>query len=85
MKTKLILSTLAIAMVGNFAHADITLRRGGQVRVDALVGLMPRPVMRFLTSASLLMMFGFLGLLIWYGYPLAMSNWQRPMGVAGLS
>lgn len=65
--------------------ADITLRRGGQVRVDALVGLMPRPVMRLLTGASLLMMFGFLGLLIWYGYPLAMSNWQRPMGVAGLS
>lgn len=27
----------------------------------------------------------FLLLLIWYGFPLALSNWQRPMGVAGLS
>jgi TRAP-type C4-dicarboxylate transport system permease small subunit len=27
----------------------------------------------------------FLVLLAWYGFILASSNWQRPMGVAGLS
>ncbi|MHB0776835.1 TRAP transporter small permease [Halomonas sp. WWR20] len=65
--------------------ADITLRRGGQVRIDALTVRMSPAVLRVTTSACLLLMLTFLALLVWYGFPLALSNWQRPMGVAGLS
>ncbi len=65
--------------------ADITLRRGGQVRVDLFIAMLPPSVLRVLNSVSLLLMLAFLALLVWYGFPLALSNWQRPMGVAGLS
>lgn len=65
--------------------ADITLRRGGQIRVDALVSLMPAPVAKLLTGVCLILMLGFLALLVRHGFPLALSNWQRPMGVGLLS
>ncbi|MCG7599174.1 TRAP transporter small permease [Halomonas sp. McH1-25] len=65
--------------------ADITLRRGGQVRIDALVMLMSAGVLRAITAVILAMMLAFLAMLVWYGLPLALSNWQRPMGFAGLS
>ncbi len=65
--------------------ADITLRRGGQVRIDALTVRMPVMMQRGVTVTCLLLMLSFLGLLAWHGFPLAISNWQRPMGVAGLS
>ncbi|MBD3895290.1 TRAP transporter small permease subunit [Halomonas sp. ML-15] len=65
--------------------ADITLRRGGQVRIDALAVRLPLPLQRLVTSFCLLLMMLFLALLVWHGFPLALSNWQRPMGVAGLS
>ncbi|MDR5860262.1 TRAP transporter small permease [Halomonas eurihalina] len=65
--------------------ADITLRRGGQVRIDALTVRLPLPMLRLVTVICLLLMLGFLALLVWYGFPLALSNWQRPLGVAGLS
>ncbi|MFM9270577.1 TRAP transporter small permease [Halomonas elongata] len=65
--------------------ADITLRRGGQVRIDALTARMPTMVVQSATIICLLLMLGFLALLAWHGFPLAFSNWQRPMGVAGLS
>ncbi|MCH4565313.1 TRAP transporter small permease [Halomonas sp. EGI 63088] len=65
--------------------ADITLRRGGQVRIDALTVRMPALMQRGVTGVCLLLMLGFLALLAWHGFPLALSNWQRPMGVAGLS
>ncbi|QJQ96012.1 MULTISPECIES: TRAP transporter small permease [Halomonadaceae] len=65
--------------------ADITLRRGGQVRIDALIVRVPLTLQRIVTSLCLLMMLAFLSLLVWHGLPLALSNWQRPMGVAGLS
>lgn len=65
--------------------ADITLRRGGQVRIDALAVRLPWTVQRLITGLCLMLMLGFLALLAWYGFPLAFSNWQRPMGVAGLS
>lgn len=65
--------------------ADITLRRGGQVRIDALVARMPSAVARGLTALSLVLMLIFLALLMYYGFPLALSNWQRPLGIAGLS
>lgn len=65
--------------------ADITLRRGGQVRIDAFVVRMPAKLQWLVTSLCLAMMALFLVLLIWYGFALATSNWQRPMGVAGLS
>lgn len=65
--------------------ADITLRQGGQVRIDALVIRLPIKLQLIITSLCVAMMMLFLTLLIWYGYALATSNWQRPMGVAGLS
>lgn len=65
--------------------ADITLRRGGQVRIDALTVRLPLSIQRLVTSLCLALMLSFLALLVWHGFPLAMSNWQRPMGVAGLS
>ncbi|TVP51994.1 MAG: TRAP transporter small permease [Halomonas sp.] len=65
--------------------ADLTLRRGGQVRIDALVIRLPIKLQLIITSLCLGMMMLFLALLIWYGFALATSNWQRPMGVAGLS
>lgn len=65
--------------------ADITLRRGGQVRIDALVVRLPPRLLLGVTGFCVLLMLGFLVLLAWYGFPLALSNWQRPMGVAGLS
>ncbi|NIC06115.1 TRAP transporter small permease [Billgrantia bachuensis] len=65
--------------------ADITLRRGGQVRIDALSVRLPLPLQRLVTGLCLVLMLGFLVLLVWHGFPLALSNWQRPMGVAGLS
>lgn len=65
--------------------ADITLRHGGQVRIDALVIRLPIKLQLIITSLCIGMMMLFLALLIWYGFPLATSNWQRPMGVAGLS
>lgn len=65
--------------------ADITLRRGGQVRIDALAVRLPLALQRLVTSLCLVLMLGFLALLVWHGFPLALSNWQRPMGVAGLS
>lgn len=65
--------------------ADITLRRGGQVRIDALTARMSLPMQRVVTGGCLLLMLLFLAMLAWYGFPLAFSNWQRPMGVAGLS
>ncbi|SJN13954.1 TRAP dicarboxylate transporter, DctQ subunit, unknown substrate 8 [Halomonas citrativorans] len=65
--------------------ADITLRHGGQVRIDALVIRLPAKLQLIITSLCLGMMLLFLVLLAWYGFILATSNWQRPMGVAGLS
>ena len=65
--------------------ADITLRRGGQVRIDALAVRLPLTLQRLVIGLCLALMLGFLALLAWYGFPLALSNWQRPMGVAGLS
>ncbi|MGR4069208.1 TRAP transporter small permease [Billgrantia sp. C5P2] len=65
--------------------ADITLRRGGQVRIDALAVRLPLTLQRMVTGLCLVLMLGFLVLLVWHGFPLALSNWQRPMGVAGLS
>lgn len=65
--------------------ADITLRRGGQVRIDALTVRLPLSIQRLVTGLCLALMLSFLALLAWHGFPLAMSNWQRPMGVAGLS
>lgn len=65
--------------------ADITLRQGGQVRIDALVIRLPIKWQLLITSLCIGMMILFLALLIWYGFVLAASNWQRPMGVAGLS
>ncbi|WP_311063634.1 TRAP transporter small permease [Halomonas sp. DWK9] len=65
--------------------ADITLRHGGQVRIDALVIRLPAKLQFMITSLCLAMMLFFLILLAWYGFSLATSNWQRPMGVAGLS
>lgn len=65
--------------------ADITLRRGGQVRIDALTVRLPLTLQRLMTGLCLVLMLGFLVLLVWHGFPLALSNWQRPMGVAGLS
>lgn len=65
--------------------ADITLRRGGQVRIDALAVRLPLSIQRLVTGLCLALMLSFLALLVWHGFPLAMSNWQRPMGVAGLS
>ncbi|WP_129140675.1 TRAP transporter small permease [Modicisalibacter coralii] len=65
--------------------ADITLRHGGQVRIDALTERLPRRLNRVLTALSLTLMIGLLVLLAYYGFPLALSNWQRPLGIAGLS
>ncbi|WP_447553303.1 TRAP transporter small permease [Vreelandella sp. EE22] len=65
--------------------ADITLRHGGQVRIDALIVRLPVKLQLLITSVCLTMMLLFLLLLAWYGFALATSNWQRPMGVAGLS
>ncbi|PMR72502.1 TRAP transporter small permease [Billgrantia endophytica] len=65
--------------------ADITLRRGGQVRIDALAVRLPPLLQCLAAGLCLVLMLGFLFLLAWYGFPLALSNWQRPMGVAGLS
>lgn len=65
--------------------ANITLRRGGQIRVDAVVSLLPVPVAKFLSAICLLLMLGFLVLLVRHGFPLALRNWQRPMGVGMLS
>lgn len=65
--------------------ADITLRRGGQVRIDALTVRLSLPLQRLTIGLCLVLMLGFLGLLVWYGLPLALNNWQRPLGVAGLS
>ncbi|PAU78233.1 TRAP transporter small permease [Halomonas salipaludis] len=65
--------------------ADITLRRGGQVRIDALAVRLPLPLQRLVTGFCLILMLLFLALLVRHGFPLALSNWQRPMGVAGLS
>lgn len=65
--------------------ADITLRRGGQVRIDALVTRLPASILRGVNGFCLLLMLSFLALLAWHGFPLVFSNWQRPLGVAGLS
>ncbi|SDJ03093.1 TRAP transporter small permease [Billgrantia gudaonensis] len=65
--------------------ADITLRHGGQVRIDALLVRLPLAWQRLITGSCLSLMLVFLAMLAWYGFPLAFSNWQRPMGVAGLS
>lgn len=65
--------------------ADITIRHGGQVRIDALVIRLPAKLQFMITSLCIAMMLLFLVLLAWYGFGLATSNWQRPMGVAGLS
>lgn len=65
--------------------ADITLRHGGQVRIDALMVRLPFTWQRLIAGSCLSLMLVFLAMLAWYGFPLAFSNWQRPMGVAGLS
>ena len=65
--------------------ADITLSCGGQVRIDALTVRLSLPLQRLTIGLCLVLMLGFLVLLVWYGLPLALSNWQRPLGVAGLS
>lgn len=65
--------------------ADITLRQGGHVRIDALTARLPAPLLRFITITCLVLILAFLAMLTWYGFPLALSNWQRPMGVADLS
>ncbi|BBI49956.1 hypothetical protein HORIV_23770 [Vreelandella olivaria] len=55
------------------------------MRIDALVIRLPIKWQLLITSLCIGMMILFLALLIWYGFVLAASNWQRPMGVAGLS
>lgn len=65
--------------------ANITLRQGGQVRIDALTTRMPLPTLRIITGCCLLLMLIFLAMLVRYGFPLALSNWRRPLGVADLS
>ncbi len=55
------------------------------MRIDALVIRLPLKLQLMITGLCVGMMMLFLALLIWYGFVLAASNWQRPMGVAGLS
>lgn len=65
--------------------ADLTLRQGGHVRIDMLLTALPKGLQSLINAVSLIMMLAFLAALVYYSYPLAMSNWQRPLGIWGLS
>lgn len=65
--------------------ANLTLRQGGHVRIDMLLAVLPNRLRSLINAISLVMMLAFLAALAYYSYPLAMSNWQRPLGIWGLS
>ncbi|WP_348814555.1 TRAP transporter small permease subunit [Halomonas sp. H10-59] len=65
--------------------ADITLKKGGQIRVDALLTRLPRSGKWLANLVTVGLMIVFLACLARYGFSLAFSNWQRPLGFAGIS
>ena len=65
--------------------ADLTIKRGGHIRVSALPDAIPTRYRLVLIWVCLLSMFPFLGYLAFLGFQLALNNWQRELGASGLS
>lgn len=65
--------------------ADIALREGEHIRVTAIVDMLPPAMRRVFSLFSLALILPFLGFIAWYGWDLAVGNWERELGASGLS
>lgn len=65
--------------------ADLSMKQGGHIRVSAITDMLPDRVRGVLVIISLVLMFAFLGFVIYHGWYLAVGNWQRELGASGLS
>jgi TRAP-type C4-dicarboxylate transport system permease small subunit len=60
-----------------FLGADLALQKADFLRVDMLMRLFPRKIQKFLYYFFYVVVIGFLGLLVWHGIALSLSNAKR--------
>jgi TRAP-type C4-dicarboxylate transport system permease small subunit len=65
--------------------ADLCMRHGEHIRVTALPDLVSDHVRRKLSIVMTVLILAFLLWLAWHGFHLAVGNWSRELGGAGLS
>ncbi len=65
--------------------ADLCMRHGEHIRVTALPDLVSQPIRRGLSLFSTILILLFLVWIAWHGFNLAIRNWSRELGGAGLS
>lgn len=65
--------------------ADLTMRSGDHIRVSALPDILPPALRSAIAALCVLLILPFLGFLVWKGFELVGSNWQRPLATSGLS
>lgn len=65
--------------------ADLAMKRSAHIRVSSLVDAMPTAVGNALGVFNLVLVALFLAVLVFYGWDLAVGNWQRELGASGLS
>ena len=65
--------------------ADLCMRHGEHIRVTALPDLLSERARRGLSIFSTLLILVFLVWVAWHGFHLAIGNWSRELGGAGLS
>ena len=65
--------------------ADIAVREGRHIRINLLFDILPKPIQAVLAAISLILIVPFLMFTAWYGWFLAINNWQRELGASGLS
>ncbi|MCF6370352.1 TRAP transporter small permease [Rhizobium halophilum] len=65
--------------------ADLCMRHGEHIRVTALPDLVPEKARRLLSLFSTVLILVFLVWIAWHGFHLAIGNWSRELGGAGLS
>ena len=61
------------------------MRHGEHIRVTALPDLVSQPIRRGLSLFSTILILLFLVWIAWHGFNLAIRNWSRELGGAGLS
>jgi len=65
--------------------ADMCMRHGEHIRVTALPDMVSERIRRSLSVVSTVLILVFLVWIAWHGFHLAINNWSRELGGAGLS
>ncbi|MEN3793503.1 TRAP transporter small permease [Fulvimarina sp. MAC3] len=64
--------------------ADIAVREGRHIRVSLLFDVLPTRIQAVFSLIAVALILMFLGFVAWYGWFLAIDNWERELGASGL-